>query len=84
MRPSHLRLVAVNGSQVAPAPRRPRGWSVRREREEKLAIIREHLGHITHSMGRIQALASELEASLGISLPEFTPHPLPDRPDVSA
>jgi hypothetical protein len=49
-----------------------------------LAIIREHLGHITHSMGRIQTLASELEASLGISLPEFTPHPPPDLPDVSA
>jgi hypothetical protein len=51
-----------------------------------LAIIKEHLGHITHSMGRIQSLAKELEESLGISLPEFIPHPLPDlpRPDVSA
>ncbi|PVE20578.1 hypothetical protein DC522_31475 [Microvirga sp. KLBC 81] len=81
---SHLRLVVIDGSQVAPAPRRPRGWNVRREREEKLAIIREHLGHITHSMSRIQTLAGELEASLGISLPDFTPYPLPDRPDVSA
>jgi hypothetical protein len=84
MRSSHLRLVAVDGTQVASAPRRPRGWNVRREREEKLAIVKEHLGRITHSMSRIQTLASELEASLGISLPEFTPHPLPDLPDVSA
>ena len=43
-----------------------------------LAIIKEHLGHITHSVSRIQTLASELEASLGISLPEYTPYPLPD------
>jgi hypothetical protein len=61
---------------------------VRRERESTLAVIREHLGHIAYSMGRIQTLAGELEASLGITLPEFTPHPLPDlprgRPDVSA
>jgi hypothetical protein len=53
-----------------------------------LAIIKEHLGHLTHSVGRIQSLAKELEESLGISLPEFTPHPLPDlprdRPDISA
>ena len=86
MTTSHLRLVAIDGAQIAPAPRRPRGWNVRREREEKLAIIREHLGHITHSMGRIQSLAKELEESLGISLPEFTPHPRPDLtwPDVSA
>jgi hypothetical protein len=37
-------------------------------------------------MGRLQSLAKELEEGLGISLPEFIPHPLPDlpRPDVSA
>jgi hypothetical protein len=66
----HLRLVAIDGAQIAPAPRRPRGWNVRRERETQLAIIREHLGRIAHSMDRIQTLAGELEASLGISLPE--------------
>lgn len=88
-RASHLRPVAIDGSQVAPAPRRPRGWNVRR-REERLAIIKEHLGRLTHSVSRIQALAlaKELEESLGISLPEFTPHPRPDfprsRPDLSA
>lgn len=86
---SHLRLVAVDGAQVAPVPRRrTRDAARREEREIVLAIIKEHLGHITHSMGRIQSLSKELEESLGISLPEFTPHPLPDlpqgRPDVSA
>jgi hypothetical protein len=39
-------------------------------------------------VSRIQSLAKELEESLGISLPEFVPHPLPDlpqrRPDASA
>jgi hypothetical protein len=85
MSASHLRLVAVDGAQIAPAPRRRvRDAARREEREIMLAIIREHLGHLTHSVGRIQALAGELEVSLGISLPEFTPHPLPDLPDVSA
>ena len=85
MSASHLRLVAVDGAQIAPAPRRRiRDAARREEREIMLAIIKEHLGHLTHSVSRIQALAGELEASLGISLPEFTPHPLPDLPDVSA
>ena len=85
---SHLRLVAVDGSQVAPAPRRPRGWNVRREREIRLCIIKEHLGHLTHSLDRLKTLADELEASLGLSLPDCTPWPRPDAlsgpPDVSA
>lgn len=66
----HLRLVAVDGAQIAPAPRRPRGWNVRRERETRLAIIKEHLGHITHSLNRLKTLTNELETSLGISLPD--------------
>jgi hypothetical protein len=75
----HLRLVVVDGAQIAPAPRRRvRDATRREERGIMLAIIKEHLGHLTHSVSRIQALASELEASLGISLPELTPHPLPD------
>ncbi|MBD2750755.1 hypothetical protein IC232_29370 [Microvirga sp. BT688] len=88
MRSSHLRLVAVDGSQIAPAPRRPRGWNVRREREIRLAIIKEHLGHVTHSLERLKTLTDELEASLGISLPDCTPWARPDAlsrpPDVSA
>jgi hypothetical protein len=86
---THLRLVAVDGAQVAPAPRRRVRDAVRREeREIMLAVIKEHLGHLTHSVSRIQSLAKEREESLGISLPEITPHPLPDlpwdQPDVSA
>ncbi len=88
MRRSHLRLVAIDGTQVAPAPRRPRGWNVRREREIRLAIIKEHLGHITHSMGRLKTLTNELEASLGISSPDEFVWPRPDAlsgpPDASA
>ena len=76
---THLRLVAVDGAQVAPAPRRRvRDAARREEREIMLAIIREHLGHITHSVNRIQSLAQELEESLGISLPDCTPWPRPD------
>lgn len=89
MHPSHLRLVTVDGSQVAPAPRRRVRDAARREEcEIMMAIIREHLGHITHSVGRIQALAGELEANLGISLPDCTPWPRRDAlsgpPDASA
>jgi hypothetical protein len=73
---THLRLVAVDGSQVAAAPRRRVRDAVRREeREIMLAIIKEHPGHLTHSVSRIQSLAKEREESLGISLPEVTPHP---------
>jgi hypothetical protein len=45
-----------------------------------LCIIREHLGHLTNSVDRIKTLAGELEQSLGITLPEWTPPPLPDFP----
>jgi chromosome segregation ATPase len=91
----HLRLVTVDGTQIAPAPRIARGgWKVRQDREITLAIIHEHLGHLTHEMAdathslahiamsvnRIQTLTRELEASLGISIPDFTPHQLPRRP----
>jgi hypothetical protein len=73
---THLRLVSVDGAQIAPAPRRRVHDAARREeREIMMAIIREPLGHITHSVGRIQALAGELEATLGISLPDCTPWP---------
>ena len=86
---THLRLVAVDGAQIAPAPRcRVRDAARREEREIMMAIIREHLGHITHSVGRIQALAGELETNLGISLPDCTPWPRRDAlsvpPDASA
>jgi hypothetical protein len=89
MSATHVRLVAVDGEQVAPAPRhRVRDAARREEREIMLLIIKEHLGHLTHSVSRIQSLAKELEGSLGISLPEFTPPPLSDlprgRPDASA
>ncbi len=78
MHTSHLRLVAVDGAQVAPAPRRPRGWNVRREREIRLAIIKEHLGHVEHSLNRLKTLTDELEASLGISLGDCSPWPRRD------
>lgn len=88
MRPSHLRLVAIDGTQVAPAPRRPSGWNVRREREVRLCIIKEHLGHLTHSLDRLKTLTGELEASLGISIPDFEPWTRTDAlsgsPDLSA
>lgn len=88
MRTSHLRLVAVDGAQVAPAPRRPRGWNVRRECEIRLAIIKEHLEHVTHSLERLKTLTDELEAGLGLSLPDCTPWPRRDAlsspPDASA
>ena len=62
--------------------------STAREREIMLAIIKEHPGHLTHSVSRIQSLAKKREESLGISVPELTPHPLLDlpwdQPDVSA
>jgi hypothetical protein len=45
-----------------------------------LAVIHEHLGHITYSVESIKTLSGELEQSLGISLPEWTPPPLPDFP----
>ncbi len=90
-----LRLVTVDGAQVAPVPRPAReDWEVHEDREIILAIIHEHLGHLTHelagatpslahialSVNRIKTLAKELEASLGISIPDFTPHQLPRRP----
>ena len=83
-RASHLRLVAVDGVQVAPAPRRPRGWNVRRDREIRIAVIREHLGHITHSLNRLNTLVGELETSCGITLGDCTPWPRPNalRPDL--
>jgi hypothetical protein len=77
-RAPHLRLVAVDGEQIAPAPRRPRGWNVRRDREIRIAVIREHLGHITHSLKRLNTLVGELEASCGIPPLDFTPWPHPD------
>ncbi len=87
-----LRLVTVDGAQIAPVPRLPRGWRVRQEREETLAIIHEHLGHLTHSMvdltqslgfmtrrvNRLKTLTKEMEASVGVSIPDFDPLPLPD------
>jgi hypothetical protein len=92
---SHLCLVAVDGDQIAPAPPlNDRDEEIKWQREITLAIIHEHLGHLTnemadatHALGhiamsvdRIRTLAKELEASLGISIPDFTPRPLPKRP----
>ena len=66
----HLRLVAIDGVRFAPAPRRRVRDAARREgREIMLLIINGHLGYLTHSVRRIQALAKELEASLCIFLP---------------
>ncbi len=59
MTATHLRLVAIDGAHVAPAPRRPRGCNVRREREFRLAIIKEHLGHVEHSLKRLKTLTSK-------------------------
>ncbi len=96
-RARHLRLVTVDGEQIAPVHRPARGgWKVRQDREITLAIIHEHLGHLAHEMAdathslahialsvnRIKTLAKELEASLGISIPDFTPHQLPRRPST--
>jgi hypothetical protein len=83
----HLCLVAVDGTQIAPAPRRPHGWNVRRKRETRIAIIYEHLADITHSLKRLNTLVGELEASCGISLgPDGTTWPRPDalNPDPPA
>ena len=91
----HLRLVTVDGTQIAPVLRPARGgWKVRQDRETTLAIIHEHLGHLAHEMAdathalahialsvnRIRTLAKELEASFGISILDFRPHPQPGRP----
>ncbi len=78
-RARHLCLVAVDGAQVAPAPRRrSRDLSKRWEREIRLCVIKEHLGHITHSLLRLSTLVGELEVSCGISVGDCTPWPLPD------
>lgn len=75
-RASYLRLVAVDGAQIARTPRRPRGWNVRREREIRIAIVKEHLGHITNSLQRLNTLVGELETSCGITLGDCTPWPV--------
>ncbi len=77
-RAHHLRLVAVDGEQIAPVPRRPHGWNVRRDREIRIAVIREHMGYISQSLGRLTTLVGELEASCGIPALDFTPWPRPD------
>ncbi len=77
-RAPHLRLIAVDGEQIAPVPRRPRGWNVRRDREIRIAVIREHMGYISQSLGRLTTLVGELEASCGIPALDFTPWPRPD------
>ena len=74
----HLRLVTVDGTQIARVPRRPRGWNVRRDRETRIAIIREHMGYISQSLGRLNTLVSEIEASCGIAALDYTPWPRPD------
>jgi hypothetical protein len=84
---THLRLVAVDGSQVAAAPRRRVRDAVRREeREIMLAIIKEHPGHLTHSVSRIQSLGQGARGEpwhlpAGSHASPFTDLP---RPDVSA
>ncbi|PVE26450.1 hypothetical protein DC522_01415 [Microvirga sp. KLBC 81] len=72
----HLRLVTVNGRQIAPIPKRLiRARAIRREREIILTLIREQLHFLAHSVSRMQTLASDLEGSLGIALPNFTDLP---------
>jgi hypothetical protein len=56
--------------------------------EERLATIKDHVGHLTHSLARLKTLTDEMEADLGLTLPDCTPWPRPDAlsgsPDVSA
>jgi hypothetical protein len=79
---NYLRVVTVDGEQIAPAPRRrSRGAAHRKEREVLLAIIAEHLGHVEYSVNRIRTLTKELEVNLGISLPPIPIVPRPDFPD---
>ena len=55
---THLRLVAVDGAQVAPAPRRRvRDAARREEREIMLAIIREH--SVTHAFREPHSVLGE-------------------------
>jgi hypothetical protein len=82
---SHLRLVAVDGAQIAPTPRcRVRDAAHREEREITLLTIKEYLGNLTHSVSRILALVKELKECRGVSPPDFTPHPLSDLPRGTA
>jgi hypothetical protein len=79
MSANHLRLVSVDGQQVAPAPkRRVRAKAIRQEREIRLCIIKEHLGHLAHSLARLKILTDEMEADLGLTLPDCTHWPRPD------
>jgi hypothetical protein len=81
-RASHLRLVAVDGAQIGPVPHPPsRDAGLGQEREVTLAIIREHMDHIRHSVNRLQSLSKESESSSDISVP--TPD-LPNPFDPSA
>lgn len=76
MTTSHLRLVAVDGHQIAPAPkRRTRARAIRHEREIMLTLMKEQLHFLAHSVSRMQTLASDLEESLGIALPNFADLP---------
>jgi len=78
-RASRLRLVTVDGNQIAPLPRRSiPGATRRQEQEVLLLVIKEHLGHFTHSLARLRTLTRELETNLGISLPDYMPWQRPD------
>ena len=69
-RASHLRLVAVEGAQIAPPPRpRNRDAELGQEWEVTLAIIREHMDHIRHLVDRLRSLSRESELSGNISMP---------------
>jgi hypothetical protein len=84
MTTSHLRLVAVEGRQIAPVPKRlVRARAIRQEREIMLTLMREQLHFLAHSVSRMQTLTSDLEGSLGIALPNFTDLPC-GQPGASA
>ncbi len=73
------RLVTIDGTQVAPLPPRSiPGATKRQEQELLLLVIKEHLGHFTYSLARLYTLTRDLEANLGICLPDYMPWERPD------
>jgi hypothetical protein len=81
----HLCLITQDGERVGELPPRNgqairRGIRKRRDRQIKLLVIKEHVGHITHSIARIKELTEELERDFG--LPNLDVTPRWRRPDL--